>query len=325
MPNPDLTNMYRFVRTVQAWYGAYETTTGNWGIVAGVRGEATTAEGGAPSGANHYRQHYRGLYPNLHMERALDKVTTLSFAFGRRIARPDPEELNPYVDHQDIHNLRAGNPNLRPQETETAEAGWRQERTCGNVGLTFYLRHIHDSVTDITVPIAPDVVLSTKTNLTTSHAGGAEFSGDMALTPTLSVRASGNLAYSQIDASALGFNGTRSTTAVNLKGSLDYRPTVAHTLQLSLNRLGRRLTPQGDVAPITLVNLGFKHQLPRNLMFVSTVSDAFNGQRFARTLNTAAFQQHYQRAQLGRVAYVGVSYQFGAPKKPKSSGFDYDQ
>ena len=41
--------------------------------------------------------------------------------------RPDAEALNPFSDHQDIHNLRAGNPNLPPQDTLAWEAGYSQD------------------------------------------------------------------------------------------------------------------------------------------------------------------------------------------------------
>jgi hypothetical protein len=58
---------------------------------------------------------------------------------------------------------------------------------------------------------------------------------------------------------------------------------------------------------------------------VVTVSDIFNGQIFRRFVSTPTLTDSYQREQVGRIAYIGVIYTFGAPKKNKAGGFEYDQ
>jgi hypothetical protein len=47
---------------------------------------------------------------------------------------------------------------------------------------------------------------------------------------------SGNLFYSQIDATVLGISGLQSTTGLNAKLKLDYRPTTADSAQISFTR-----------------------------------------------------------------------------------------
>jgi outer membrane receptor for ferrienterochelin and colicin len=324
VPNPDLTNQFLYRQTVQALYASYEQAVGQWTIVGGGRAERTVSDGIQLSNDLSTRQRYAGWYPNLHLERALDDVSTLSLAYSRRLSRPEPDDLNPYVDHQDIHNLRGGNPNLLPQDTRALEVAYRVETNRQNYSLTGYLRRNRDSLTDITVALSPDVLLSTKTNLPSNTASGMEFSTDGPVTSSLSYRLSGNLFHSQIDASGIGIGGLKSTNGLNLKASLDYRPTQADTGQLSFSRADKRLTPQGYVSPINLMNLGYKRQLRQDMSLIFTVSDAFNGQRFQRNLNTPVLNQTYQREQVGRICYVGLVYAFGASKKVKSAGFEYE-
>jgi hypothetical protein len=50
----------------------------------------------------------------------------------------------------------------------------------------------------------------------------------------------------------------------------------------------------------------------------------FQRQIFRRFVGTPALINQYEREQVGRVAYVGVVYAFGAPKKSKTD-FDYEQ
>lgn len=324
-PNPDLTNQFRYRQAISALYASYDQTLGQWAASIGVRAEHTNAVGNQITTGIQNQRSYGGLYPSLHLERTLDETSGLSFGLSRRLSRPDPEQLNPFIDHQDIHNLRAGNPYLLPQDTWSIEGAYRVETDQRAYGVSAYLRHTRDSVTDVALVQSPGVLLTTKENLPQSKASGLEFNASGPLTPTLSYRLSGNLFRAEIDASALGATGLQTTSGLNVKGSLDYRPSKNVTAQLSLNRVDKRLTPQGYIGPINLVNLGYKHQLQPDLALVMTLSDAFNGQRFKRQLNTPSFAQTYQREQVGRIAYIGLTYQFGVASKAKSGAFEYDQ
>ena len=130
--------------------------------------------------------------------------------------------------------------------------------------------------------------------------------------------------YTQIDATALGASGLESTTGVNLKAKLDFRPTAADSAQITFTRTDKRLTPQGSVSAINLVNVGYKHALMAGLAAVVTVSDVFNGQRYQRNASTPTLTQVYERSVAGRVAWFGLTYTIGVSKKEKEPNFEYD-
>jgi outer membrane receptor for ferrienterochelin and colicin len=169
------------------------------------------------------------------------------------------------------------------------------------------------------------LTLTTKTNLPRNDSAGLEFTASGHVVPGLSYSLSGNLFYSQIDATALGAAGLQSTTGLNGKLKLDYRPTAADSAQISVTRTDKRLTPQGYISAINIVNLGYKRQLKSDLSAVVTVSDLFNGQRFRRFAMSPTLTQEYQRTVQGRVLYVGFVYSFGATKQDKQPSFEYDQ
>ncbi len=198
------------------------------------------------------------------------------------------------------------------------------EHPSDTYGVTAYYRFDRNSVTDIVQPISDDVVLTTKANLPKSRSAGLELTARGKLSADLSYNLSGELFSSQIDATALGATGLKSTTGFNMKASLDWRPTSADTAQISFSRSDRRLTPQGSVGAINLVNLGFKHQLRPDLAAVVTVTDAFDGQKQHRIITTPQLRDDYFRHQFGRIAYVGLVYTFGGPARSKSEGFDYE-
>jgi outer membrane receptor for ferrienterochelin and colicin len=179
-------------------------------------------------------------------------------------------------------------------------------------------------VTDLTEYLGDGQTLTTKTNLPRSDSAGLEFSATGHLFPKLLYSVSGNAFYNQIDATALGFPGLKSTTGLNLKAKLDYHPTAADSAQIIFSRTDKRLTPQGSVSAINLVNLGFKHTLTPALSAVATVSDVFNGQHYQRIASTPTLTQVYERSVVGRVAWFGLTYIIGVTTKQKEPNFEYD-
>jgi outer membrane receptor protein involved in Fe transport len=322
--DPILTDDFKFRQQINAAYASYQTSTNAWTWLAGLRAELTRTDARQLTDGTSNSGSYFEIYPSLHVDRSLSDDSTLSLGASRRVTRPDPDSLNPFIDHEYTPNLRAGNANLRPQFTQSYEAGYGFQGHGMSYGVTAYYRLNRDSVTDVTEYLGNGLSLTTKTNLPRNDSAGLEFTSNGPIVPKLTYSASGNLFYSQIDATALGISGLQSTIGLNAKLKLDYRPTVADSAQISATRTDKRLTPQGYVSALNIVNLGYKHQVKSDLTAVATVSDLFNGQRFERFATSPTFTEVYRRSVRGRVLYVGLVYSFGM-RKDKQPNFEYDQ
>ena len=322
--DPTLTNEFRFQQRIHAVYLSDQGSVGAWNWLAGVRAEWTTNDALQVTNTISTEHRYADGFPSLHIDRSLSDRSTLSFGASRRIVRPNPIYLNPYVDHEYPPNLTAGNPDLRPQFTQSFEVGYGYEHSDASYGLSAYYRRNTDSMTDVTEYLGNGLTLTTKTNLPRSDSAGLEFSATGHLFPRLLYSVSGNAFYNQIDATELGFPGLKSTTGLNLKAKLDYHLTVADSGQIIFTRTDKRLTPQGNVSATNIVNLGYKHALTSALSAAATVSDLFNGQRYQRYASTPTLTQVYQRSVVGRVLWVGLTYTVGVTKKEKEPNFEYD-
>jgi outer membrane receptor protein involved in Fe transport len=324
MVDPALTNHFKFQQRIHAIYLSEQGSVGAWAWLAGVRTEWTSTDALQVTNNVSTQSQYADAYPSLHVDRSLSDRSTLSFGASRRITRPDPSYLNPYIDHEYPPNLNAGNPNLKPQFTQSFELGYGYEAHGASYGLTGYYRRNKDTVTDLTEYLGNGMTLTTKTNLPRSDSAGFEFSATGHLLPKLSYSLSGNAFYTQIDTTALGTPGLKSTTGVNVKAKLDYRPTAADSAQITFTRTDKRLTPQGSVSAINLVNLGYKHTLTPALSAVVTISDLFDGQRYQRNASTPTLTQVYERSIVGRIVWFGLTYIIGVTKKEKEPNFEYD-
>jgi outer membrane receptor protein involved in Fe transport len=322
--DPALTNDFKFHQRIHAVYLSDQASAGRWTWLGGLRTEWTTTEAWQVTDNLSAANGYTDLFPSLHVDRSLSDRSTVSFGASRRVTRPDPSYFNPYVDHEYPPNLAAGNPHLKPEFTQSFEVSYGYEGSSASYGLGGYYRRNKDSVTDLTEYLGGGLSLTTKTNLPRSDSAGLEFSAIGHLSPRLSYSLSGNAFYTEIDARALGAPGLKSTTGLNVKAKLDFRPTAAAAAQLAFTRTDKRLTPQGSVSAINIVNLGYKHALTAALSVVATVSDLFDGQRYQRVASTPTLGQVYERSVVGRIAYFGVVYTIGTTKQDKQPNFEYE-
>ena len=306
IPNPSIINQFNYVQTIHSLYSSYESSHLLWNFLAGLRLERTY---------NTLNNQYSGAYPNLRVERRISSEATISLSVNRRVTRPDPQVLDPFIDQRDIQNLRVGNPTLLPEDTRALELGYARESKRFNLELTGYVHHNQNSVTDLSQPLSGTVVLITQANLPSDKSEGLELIASAHPVHQWSYGLSANFFYRQLDLPALGTPGLKSTTGVNAKANLDYRPNGVDTLQLSINHSAKRLTPQGYIDAINLVNIGYRRTLSDQWTAAFTVVDLFNGQVLRRYVVTPELTDTYSRAQVGRVAYIGVTYSFGVPKR----------
>lgn len=320
---PAVSEEFRFRQQINAGYASYQDSLGPWTFLGGLRVEGTSTDARLVTADTQSTTHDVAVFPSLHVERSVSQAGTLSFGASRRVTRPDPEQLDPYVNPQYTLIERAGNVHLRPEYTQSYELGYGLQGHDLTWQLTGYYRRNHDSFTGVVDYLGNGASLSTQENLPEDDFEGLELTADGHLGSQVSCSVSGNLYHGQVDASALGISGLKSTRGVDAKLKLDYRPTARDTLQLSVSRADRQLTAQGYVSAMDVVNVGYRHQLLEDLAALVTVSDLFNGRRTSTFASTASFTADYVRAIQGPILYVGLIYSFGS-RAAREPDFQYE-
>jgi outer membrane receptor protein involved in Fe transport len=323
-PDPSLTNRFVYDRTIHALYGTLEHPLGKkLDAIFGLRLEDTVLHTNQVTSGLTGRTSYFRAYPTVHLQYDLSDSDILRLSYSHRVARPEPEDLNPYPEFQDPQNVRAGNPHLLPQETHSLEAGYEHDRRGTSLALTLYLRKNYNEFTQVSRFISPTVLLTTEENLGRSTAAGVELTASGKVSPALSYNLSGNAFYNQIDASNLGLVGKRSAFTWTMKGSVDYHATPKDLIQVSAGYRGRRLTPQGYRLPSVVLNLGYRHQIRNDLAAVISVADVLDSEGDRTVIDTPLLHDVRSRRRSSRTASLGLSWDFGGAKKAKEPQFDY--
>ena len=119
------TNYFEYKENLNAGYVNFSTERKKWGIQTGLRVENTNYDGlqyGNPSRKDSsFTNSYTSAFPTLYVSYKLDKKNQFGLSYGRRINRPDYEDLNPFFHFIDPYTYEVGNPFLRPMFANTFE------------------------------------------------------------------------------------------------------------------------------------------------------------------------------------------------------------
>ena len=115
------TNHFVYKENVNAAYAIFTTTLKKWEFTGGLRVENTNASGTQKLNDSSFKRNYTNLFPNAGAVYTINDKNQLSFAYSRRIRRPDYEDLNPFIFFLDSLTYGQGNPYLQPEFSNRIE------------------------------------------------------------------------------------------------------------------------------------------------------------------------------------------------------------
>ncbi|GAB2759970.1 TonB-dependent receptor domain-containing protein [Salinimicrobium soli] len=128
--DPSRSNSFRYQENIYAAYLSYSNQlSDNWNLQAGLRAEQTVADGKAQEKIDAVSRNYLEFFPNLQIEQTVSDNYKINYSFSRRILRPDYNKLNPFIFYIDPYTYVDGNPQLRPQFTnsfQVAQTFWKK-------------------------------------------------------------------------------------------------------------------------------------------------------------------------------------------------------
>jgi hypothetical protein len=125
-PDYEKTNRFDYKENINAAYLNFNKEMKKWSVQTGLRLENTNYEGrqfGNPTRVDSaFKNSYTSLFPTLFVGYNPTEKNQFSFSYGRRINRPDYEDLNPFLFFLDKYTYGAGNPFLKPMYSHVLEA-----------------------------------------------------------------------------------------------------------------------------------------------------------------------------------------------------------
>ena len=127
-------NHFVYDENINAAYVNYSRPLGKkWSAQLGLRLENTNANGVSKGYAfntqenrfvyteTKFKRSYSQLFPTVYLQYTASEKNQFVINYGRRIQRPDYEDMNPFVHFIDRYTFEQGNPNLSPQFAHNIE------------------------------------------------------------------------------------------------------------------------------------------------------------------------------------------------------------
>lgn len=117
-------NHFIYDENINAAYVNLNKQIKKWSFQGGLRLENTVAKGYQVTNDSTFKRNFTNLFPTAYISYEVNKKNQLTVSYGRRINRPNYQDLNPFIYFLDSLSYRKGNPFLLPQFTNNIELSY---------------------------------------------------------------------------------------------------------------------------------------------------------------------------------------------------------
>ncbi|MEO6884251.1 MAG: outer membrane beta-barrel family protein [Bacteroidia bacterium] len=328
---------YNFTQEVYAGYAILSQDIGTrFSYQGGLRIESSYYSGQLVDSSKTFHNQYPfSLFPSAYMTYHLSSNTDLQFNYSRHVIRPSFYQLIPFIDYSDSLNLKQGNPNLKPQFTNSFELNYLKTFNKKNsLMFSVYDKSVSDLITSYQILeynafLAKSVIMNTYENANSANSYGFEVTSQNSLKSWLDITSNVNVYESIINGNNLGANLTNQQLSWFGKLNLTFKLPYNFSVQLMGNYLSKSIIPatqgggrwggaptstvQGFILPNYWMDAALKYDFLKNKAASLTlnVKDVFATAITASTSNTSFFNQTTSRVKDPQFFRLTFSYRFG--------------
>jgi outer membrane receptor protein involved in Fe transport len=338
---------YKFTDRVYAAYFTFANQISKLGYQAGIRAESSYYNGELTDVQKTYDHIYNiSLFPSTFLSYKVNEKNDIQLNYTRKINRPSFFQLLPYTDYSDSLNLSRGNPDLKPEFTNSMELAWQKTFSRRNTLIaSIYYKSTNDLITRFQVQefdtiLQRTAIISTYLNASSSYAYGAELTAQNSVAKWCDVSLNLNAYNSSINGSNIAFDlnneqfswFTKLNTTFRFLKNFSLQVTGEYQSQTSLqvnsgsSERGGRMggsgggyfggsfsTAQGYIRPSYSMDAALKFEFLKNKMASLTlnVSDIFKTKRNETYSESSFFTQTTIRKRDQQVFRLNFNYRFG--------------
>jgi ferric enterobactin receptor len=337
---PSATSNYKNNDNVYAAYVSVSGSKKDFGYKLGVRAESSEYTGTLLNSSDKFSNSYPvSLFPSLFLSQKLKNKQELQFSVTRRINRPNFFQLIPFVDYTDNLNISKGNPNLKPEFTQSFEMSYAKTfKKNNNFLASVYYKKTTDLITryqdkGINPITGADVLINTFVNANSSKAYGTELTSINYLTKWWDISTNLNLYNSRINTDNINgisqnamwswFGKFNSNFKLPAKFTMQLTTTYQSKTNLPVNSGGGGMGPggpmqaqsssQGYIKSSYGVDLAVKKSFLKNdaASVTFSVNDIFKTRRSEQYSYSDYFVQTYSRLRDPQMFRLNFAYRFG--------------
>jgi hypothetical protein len=305
-------NQFIYKENINAAYINLAKRWEKWEFQAGLRAENTNSNGFSVNNQKEVLRNYVSLFPTVFISQKLNKDNSIRYAYGRRVDRPNYQQLNPFIFYLDPFTLENGNPYLRPMFTDNFEVSYSYKSA---FTLALNYADTRDLIVQITAQDdATRIVSLSRGNIGRSQNYGANLSFPLNIGKWWSMQNNMSGFWMKVtDGDLLGGNYDRSNFGYNLNTSNSFRLPNNFSVEVNFWLNSPRLNgqEQSTVSRYAL-NIGAqKSLLAKKMRLRLNIDDVFLTNQFQGKIVYQNLNVQIQNRSTSRRVTLGASYNFG--------------
>ncbi|RYM31296.1 TonB-dependent receptor [Brumimicrobium glaciale] len=304
------TNNFEYDQKVLGVYttAAYEKE--KWGVKGGLRVENTDLSTLLVNTEESNNRNFTDFFPSLHTSYKVSDKVSFQAGYSRRIYRPRLWDLNPFFNITNNFNIRAGNPNLQAEYTNSLEVTSIYRIGKASLSSSLYFQNTDDVIERVST-IEDNVVFVRPYNVGQRNRVGFETNAKYIPTKWLTLMADFNMNYFDrtgvFENQDFDFTGSQWTLGITPKIKLPYD----FDLEFSGKYKSDVETVQGESSGYATLDLGLRKKILKGKIMLSlSVRDVFESRIQENYILQETFE-NYSFGQRGRQVSFGISYGFG--------------
>lgn len=313
------TNVFEYTQNVLGVYGTGSYEGDEWGLKLGLRAENTDLSTLLVNTNKENKNNFTNLFPSAHTSYKISEGISVQAGYSKRIFRPRLWDLNPFFNIRNNFSIRAGNPDLLPEFTDSYEVGGIFILGQTSFNASVYHRYTTEKIERVST-FENNVNTWRPENIGTNKATGLEL--NFKYSPSKSITLNGDANYNVFKREGTFNDQVFDFSADQWSGKLTAKFKVSKSIdtEVTTRYQSREQTIQGIRADNLFADFGFRYKILKGRgVFNFSVRDVFASRVRQNTIDQEEFYI-YSRGQRGRFVTVGFSYGFGKGEAMQYSG-----
>lgn len=314
--NNDFSNHFQYKENINAGYLNYRLEKKRWGIQAGLRYENTHINGYQLGNSirkdSTFIRKYNSFFPTFYASYKLDSADKhqLGFSYGRRVDRPDYQDMNPFTYPLDRFTLYAGNPFLQPTFSNNLELSYTYKNM---ITSTLMFSKVRNMITE-TIEQSTNIFYSRPGNIGSQMMYGITLNGAIPITKWWTLQLYTELIHNNFEGTL--YNQTLKNVGTHwyIGPTNQFQINDTWSAELSGNYQTKVYSAQFVLIPVGSVRMGVAKKILKNKATVKlNLNDVFYtnqpGGNIKGLYNSTANWHSYLDS---RVMSISFSYRFNS-------------
>lgn len=261
---------------------------------------------------------YINASPSVFVQYSLSDNDNLRFSYSKRLKRPVANDLNPAMNYKDSNNISVGNPDLKPENTDSFEISYEKTKGKDNYQIKAFSKNTNNTITQKSEYIADNVVLNTKINGGNETSNGLEIAINKALSKKLTMNLNSIISHDEMD-SLLASKSKISGNNIAAHLNMNYDINSNDKLQFMFANSGKQINPQGYNTGRVMNVLSYSHKLTPLASLNLNVSNPFGAPKSKTYFETNDGKTISYRNSGEKIFTIGLRMNLGAAPKAKTN------